>query len=247
MEEKRLAVLIDADNISHVYAKTILDEASNFGNVTYKRIYGDWSKQQLQSWRDVLLENGIRPIQQCNYTSGKNSTDSAMIIDAMDILYTGRVDGFCLVTSDSDFTGLAARLREAGMLVVGMGMQHTPSAMVSACNPFKYLDRISESETAEETVRPDARPAEKTAKDNGSDFKKLKKLLREVVTNESDEEGWMMLSKLGTQLQKRKSDFDVRNYGYKKMVPFLESLNLFEIKEVQNKHNPGKILYVRLK
>ena len=201
----------------------------------------------MQSWKEVLLENGIRPIQQCNYTTGKSATDSAMIIDAMDILYTGRVDGFCLVTSDSDFTGLAARLREAGMLVIGMGMQHTPRPMVAACNPFKYLDRISESaEEHAEELRNTVKDQQK-AKDNAGDLKKLKKLLRELVTNESDEEGWMLLSILGTQLQKRKSDFDVRNYGYKKMVPFLESLKLFEIKQVQNKHNPGKILYVRLK
>ncbi|MFA5561184.1 MAG: NYN domain-containing protein [Eubacteriales bacterium] len=251
MDEKRLAILIDAENISYRYAKTILDEASSFGNVTFKRIYGDWSSPQLQSWKGVLLENGIHPMQQCSYTMGKNSTDSAIIIDAMDILYGGRVDGFCLVTSDSDFTGLATRLKESGMLVIGMGMQHTPKPMISACSTFKYLDKIAaqievqpeKKAPAPVVVQPAPQPAATPPEDD------IVAIIKELIASESDEDGWMLLSDVGTQLPKRKPDFDVRNYGHKKMVPFLSSFNQFEIKKVSgkaNKQNPnGQIIYVR--
>ncbi len=138
--EKRFAVLIDADNVSAKYIKFILDEISNYGVATYKRIYGDWTRPGTVSWKDVLLENSINPVQQYGYTVGKNATDSAMIIDAMDILYSGNVEGFCIVSSDSDFTKLASRLRESGMLVVGMGEMKTPKPFIAACNQFKYLD-----------------------------------------------------------------------------------------------------------
>jgi hypothetical protein len=144
--EKRFAVLIDADNVSAKYIKFILDEISNYGVATYKRIYGDWTKPSAVSWKDVLLENSVTPVQQYGYTVGKNSTDSAMIIDAMDILYSGHVDGFCIVSSDSDFTKLASRLRESGMLVVGMGEKKTPKPFIAACNQFKYLDVLAETE-----------------------------------------------------------------------------------------------------
>ena len=162
----KFAVLIDADNVSDKYIKIILDEISNDGIATYKRIYGDWTKPALVSWKSVLLDNSILPIQQYNYTTGKNSTDSAMIIDAMDILYSGQVDGFCIVSSDSDFTRLAARLRESGMIVVGMGERKTPKSFISACNRFKYLDILAQAEPAvqkdEDCQREDAsRPANK--------------------------------------------------------------------------------------
>ena len=137
MQDKRFAVLIDADNVSDKYIKVILDEISNDGIITYKRIYGDWTKPSLSSWKSVLLNHSITPMQQYNYTTGKSSTDSAMIIDAMDILYSGNVDGFCLVSSDSDFTRLAARLRESGMYVIGMGEKKTPNPFIAACNRFK--------------------------------------------------------------------------------------------------------------
>ena len=143
MESKKFAILIDGDNIGSQYIKVIIDEAAKLGVITYKRIYGDWTKPNLSSWKDLLLEYSINPMQQYGYTSGKNSTDSAMIIDAMDILYTGNVDGFCLVSSDSDFTRLAARLKESGMIVIGMGKQHTPKPFVSACTNFKYIDILS--------------------------------------------------------------------------------------------------------
>ncbi|MBP1755717.1 MAG: hypothetical protein H6Q59_2115 [Firmicutes bacterium] len=144
--EKRFAVLIDADNVSAKYIKYILDEISNYGVATYKRIYGDWTKPSAGSWKDVLLENSVTPVQQYGYTVGKNATDSAMIIDAMDILYSGNVEGFCIVSSDSDFTKLASRLRESGMLVVGMGERKTPKPFIAACNQFKYLDVLAETE-----------------------------------------------------------------------------------------------------
>lgn len=146
LEEKRFAVLIDADNVSARYIKYILDEITNYGVATYKRIYGDWTKSNTSSWKDVLLENSITPIQQYGYTVGKNATDSAMIIDAMDILYSGNVEGFCIVSSDSDFTKLSSRLRESGMIVVGMGEKKTPKPFISSCNQFKYLDVLAEAE-----------------------------------------------------------------------------------------------------
>ena len=146
VDEKRFAVLIDADNVSAKYIKYILDEISNYGSATYKRIYGDWTKTNTSSWKDVLLENSVTPIQQYGYTVGKNATDSAMIIDAMDILYSGNVEGFCIVSSDSDFTKLSSRLRESGMLVVGMGEKKTPKPFIASCNQFKYLDVLAESE-----------------------------------------------------------------------------------------------------
>lgn len=146
IEEKRFAVLIDADNVSAKYIKYILDEITNYGVATYKRIYGDWTKTNTSSWKDVLLENSVTPIQQYGYTVGKNATDSAMIIDAMDILYSGNVEGFCIVSSDSDFTKLSSRLRESGMLVVGMGEKKTPKPFIASCNQFKYLDVLAESD-----------------------------------------------------------------------------------------------------
>lgn len=146
IDEKRFAVLIDADNVSAKYIKYILDEISNYGVATYKRIYGDWTKSSTSSWKDVLLENSVTPVQQYSYTVGKNATDSAMIIDAMDILYSKNVEGFCIVSSDSDFTKLSSRLRESGMLVVGMGEKKTPKPFIAACNQFKYLDVLAETE-----------------------------------------------------------------------------------------------------
>jgi hypothetical protein len=146
LEEKRFAVLIDADNVSAKYIKYILDEISNYGVATYKRIYGDWTKTTASSWKDVLLEHSVTPVQQYGYTVGKNATDSAMIIDAMDILYSGNVEGFCIVSSDSDFTKLSSRLRESGMFVVGMGEKKTPKPFIASCNQFKYLDVLAETE-----------------------------------------------------------------------------------------------------
>ena len=167
--ELRIAILIDADNVSDKYIKIIVDEVANIGIATYKRIYGDWTSARLSSWKNVLLEDSIIPIQQYSYTTGKNATDSAMIIDAMDILYSGNVDGYCIVSSDSDFTRLAARLRESGMLVLGMGEEKTPKPFISACNQFKYLDLLYRNQQEEEKKEDLATAAE--AKKSGNNSK----------------------------------------------------------------------------
>ena len=339
----KFAVLIDADNVSDKYIKIILDEISNDGVATYKRIYGDWTKPALASWKNVLLDNSILPMQQYNYTTGKNSTDSAMIIDAMDILYSGQVDGFCIVSSDSDFTRLAARLRESGMNVVGMGERKTPKSFISACNRFKYLDILAKAAVAE---KPEERPAVKeepretkaakavknglkavaksgkaggqapeesaqsgalpagdggteaglsggkagalsaagdlapsgangtAARDNGAgakavvyagggqaaddagadsavqpqtDLDTIKAAIRTIVLENSDEDDWISTGTIGSLLVKRYPDFDVRNYGYSKLTPFLQHLNMFDIKSRRAPGGNMKLINVKLK
>lgn len=231
--ELRYAVLIDADNISDKYIKIILEEAAANGIITYRRIYGDWTNPKLSSWKKVLLENSITPMQQYEYTTGKSSTDSAMIIDAMDILYSKNVDGFCLVSSDSDFTRLAARLRESGMQVIGMGETKTPTAFISACNQFKYLDKLFEDKQVSE---PDA--------DN--ELEKINNTIKSIIDNFSDDDGWIFSGRLGDQLSKRLPDFDVRNYGYSKLTLFMKSLGMYEINKV-SLSNHQKQIYFRIK
>ena len=283
--DSRFAVLIDADNVSVRYIKIILDEISKDGIATYKRIYGDWTNPSLISWKSTLLDNSIIPVQQYSYTTGKNSTDSAMIIDAMDILYSGRVEGFCLVSSDSDFTRLAARLRESGMTVIGMGESKTPNSFIAACNKFKYLDILSAADEAEaEEAAPKAEPAKKPAaqpkktaqkaaakkpkeepkaekepkpaepkkqqekaiEEPRTSLRTIRRALRTIVRENSDEDNWIMVSQVGNLLDKRYTDFDVRNFGFSKLTPFLESLDMFEIKDMKkDSSSPQK--YVRLK
>ena len=290
--DRRFAVLIDADNVSDRYIKIILDEISNDGEATYKRIYGDWTKPALSPWKKVLLEHSVTPIQQYGYTTGKNATDSAMIIDAMDILYSGNVEGFCLVTSDSDFTRLASRLRESGMMVVGMGEQKTPKAFISACNKFKYLDILSgNANIRTDKVRPlpkqkaPAKPTksntskgpDKVAKtiskadeeSKSSKYKSqdlgiipfeeeedilpteitsletIKAAISTIIAETSDEDEWVSISDLGNRLLKRYSDFDVRNYGFPKLTPFLKSLKGFEMKSVRNENSSVRQVYLR--
>ncbi len=217
-EEKRFAVLIDADNISAKYIKYIFEEMSNYGLVTYKRIYGDWTKAAGSKWKDTLLENSVSPIQQYAYTTGKNSTDSAMIIDAMDILYSGKIDGFCIVSSDSDFTKLASRLRESGMIVIGMGEKKTPKPFSLACNFFKYLDVLYENETLSEQQGADA-----------ASLNLIEESVIKIITEYGDESGGINIGELGSRLVKRHPDFDVRNFGYTKLSSFLrrfKSINL---------------------
>ena len=251
--DKRFAVLIDADNVSDKYIKFIMDELSNEGTVTIKRIYGDWTKPVLGSWKSVLLDFSILPIQQYGYTTGKNATDSAMIIDAMDILYTGNVDGFCIVSSDSDFTRLASRLREAGMCVVGMGERKTPPAFIAACNKFKYLEVLAQSSQPEElTAEPDSSPNQ-SAKQGASleeirtPVDVVRKAILTIVDETSDDDGWAALSGIGNTLLKRFPDFDVRNYGFIKLTPFIKSLNVVEIKSVPVSGSNVKVLYARRK
>lgn len=267
--DSRFAVLIDADNVSGKYIKLILDEISKDGVATYKRIYGDWTNPALVSWKATLLNNSVLPIQQYSYTSGKNSTDSAMIIDAMDILYSEKVDGFALVSSDSDFTRLAARLRESGMTVIGMGESKTPNSFIAACNKFKYLDILAAAdEEEEEPVRP--APAAKGAKKKAAgkkgeavqkqkppvpeepmeepktSLRVIRRALRSIVRENSDEDDWIFVGKVGNLLGKRYPDFDVRNFGFSKLTPFLDSLELFEIKTERKGENASPQFYIRL-
>jgi uncharacterized LabA/DUF88 family protein len=223
--DKKIAVLIDADNVSDKYIKYIFDEISNHGTPTYKRIYGDWTKPQLTSWKPVLLNYSITPIQQYSYTTGKNATDAALIIDAMDILYSDNVDGFCIVSSDSDFTKLAARLREAGMYVIGMGEKKTPTPFISACEKFKYLEVLAaiSSETKE------TREKQEPQKEGMANTEELVKTIKTIVTESSDEDGWAFLGEVGKRLNKRYPDFDTRNYGHSKLTPLISSLKQFEI------------------
>lgn len=223
--DKKLAVLIDADNVSPKYIQFIFEEAVNHGTPTYKRIYGDFTRPQLAPWKEQLLQYSVTPIQQYNYTTGKNSTDSALIIDAMDILYSGNVDGFCLISSDSDFTRLAARLRESGMYVVGMGETKTPKPFVSACERFIYLESLVHhaAPAYELDVANENLPV------SPLDKKKLVQQIKMIVTEQSDESGWAFLGKVGGILNKRLPDFDTRNYGFENLSPFIESLGSFDI------------------
>ena len=221
MEDKKIALLIDADNISPRYIKTIVEDAAKEGSITYKRIYGDWTSPNLSSWKQELLDYSLNPVQQYAYTTGKNATDSAMIIDAMDILYTRTVDGFCLVSSDSDFTKLAARLKESGMLVIGMGKEQTPKPFVVACSKFKYLDII-----AGDSSKSITDSAENSENENSAltTVNALKESINQIIDENSDAEGWTLASKIGSLLLNQYSDFDCRNYGCKKMIELLKKL-----------------------
>ncbi|MDY2776779.1 MAG: NYN domain-containing protein [Collinsella sp.] len=340
----RFAILIDADNVSEKYIKVILEEVANFGVATYKRIYGDWTSPRLASWKSCLLDHSIIPMQQYSYTFGKNATDSAMIIDAMDILYSGTVDGFAIVSSDSDFTRLVARLRESGMVVIGMGEQKTPRPFISACNQFKYLDLLLAARKAEEDLseedeeeatseggarkrrrsrrggrrsrskvdvgpdpladdfvasdctdegdpteandgvgasqRPRRRPGDRGAilseledqegepddidspeedesepefdfgemskADRRRHMRKIRETINAIVDSFSDDDGWVSLGQLGDQLGKRIPDFDVRNYGFKKLRPFLKSLGVYEFDEPKGDSGKRQI-YLRIR
>ena len=252
MQDLKLAVLIDADNISPKYVKVILDEAASFGVAACKRIYGDWSDARLKSWKDVLLNNSIIPIQQYSYTTGKNATDSAMIIDAMDLLYAGNVDGFCIVSSDSDFTRLAARLREAGKLVIGMGESKALGPFVKACDQFKYLDLILEHGGSED-ASADSTPAAAEAAaqvgagdDTAINRDSICRLVCDMIDEMDDGTGWVRTSRVGDQLIKRYPDFDVRNFGSKSLNKFLASLPELEVEE-RILANGNPIQFVRVK
>ena len=240
-KDRRFAVLIDADNVSAKYIRLILDELSNDGIITYKRIYGDWTRPALGSWKNVLLDYSITPIQQYGYTTGKNATDSAMIIDAMDILYTGNVEGFCIVSSDSDFTRLASRLREAGKFVIGMGERKTPAAFVAACNRFTYLEVLAQQPADEEDV-PLLEPV---AGEDRMALPAIKAAILAIAEETSDDEGWASVSDIGNILIKRFPDFDVRSYGFKKLTQFVDSLDLFEMRTVTGRDGSAKAVLVQ--
>ena len=244
--DKRIAVLIDADNVSDKYVKAILDEIANHGTPTYKRIYGDWTKPQLASWKSVLLANSITPIQQYSYTTGKNATDAALIIDAMDILYSCNVEGFCIVSSDSDFTRLAARLRESGMYVIGMGEKKTPTAFISACEIFKYLEVLSPPAPVLKEAQKNDNATVKKPNEGMASKEEIIEALKNIITESSDEEGWAYLGQVGKMLNKRYPDFDTRNYGFAKLTPFVKSLKQFDEKDIKDSLN-NKHKYVRIK
>ena len=243
----RIAVLIDADNVSEKYVKIIMDEVSTGGTATIKRIYGDWTLPNMGTWKSVLLNYSITPVQQYGYTSGKNSTDSAMIIDAMDILYSGNVEGFCIVSSDSDFTRLAIRLRESGMQVIGMGEKKTPTPFVVACDKFKYLDVLLKSAGGD--TRGKTQPTEENTEQSMTNLQTIRDAIYVFVDESIDEGEWLNIAEVGSNLLKRFPDFDVRNYGYKKFTPFLASLSFLEFETVPS--NDGnrntKSVYVRIK
>jgi uncharacterized LabA/DUF88 family protein len=243
--EIKLAVLIDGDNIPSAYVKEMMEEIAKYGNPTIKRIYGDWTKPILVKWKNLLLENAITPIQQYGYTQGKNATDSAMIIDAMDILYSEKVNGFCIVSSDSDFTRLATRLREAGMKVYGIGEKKTPEPFIVACDKFIYIEILKkQSKESESTLVPD-----KTEKKVELDkiTPKVIRLISSTISDLADDDGWAFLGDVGSLLQKKQPNFDSRNYGFEKLTPLINSIGKFEIDQRDSFKGKFKLIYVRNK
>lgn len=253
----KLAVLIDADNIPHKSIKGMLDEIAKLGQATIKRIYGDWTTQTVSGWKSALLEHAITPIQQYSYTRGKNSTDSAMIIDAMDILHSQKVDGFCIVSSDSDFTRLATRLRESGMLVIGIGEKKTPNPFIVACDKFIYIEIMGQREQDADDQTPATAAAKspaatKKAKPQQPAFDTIDRrtinLIKSSVEDQADDDDWAFLADVGNLLNKKKPDFDPRNYGFQKLTPLIKSLGKhFDIDERRTPNSNVKHIYVRNK
>ena len=243
----RLAVLIDADNVPYSNVKGMMEEVAKYGTPTFKRIYGDWTKPTVSGWKNVLLENAITPIQQYSYTSGKNSSDSALIIDAMDILYSGKVDGFCIVSSDSDFTRLATRLREAGMKVFGIGQKKTPNPFIVACDKFIYMEIIPVPGAAEpiSSTTKTPKPTQKTSVDKLG--KESIKLIASTINDLADENGWAFLGDVGNLLLKKQPNFDPRNYGFLKLTPLIKSLPQFEIDKRETERGGTKLVFIRNK
>jgi uncharacterized LabA/DUF88 family protein len=247
-KDLKLAVLIDAENVPYSNVKAMLEEIAKYGIPTTKRIYGDWTRNVISGWKGVLLENAITPVQQYSYTSGKNSSDSAMIIDAMDILYSGKVNGFCIVSSDSDFTRLAIRLRESGMKVIGLGEKKTPNPFIVACDKFIYLEILNPE--IEEEALPGAKPGKPAPKKKflQSVDKESLKLIALSINDLADEDGWAYLGDVGNLINKKKPEFDPRNYGFMKLTPMLKSLNRsFEIDERKTDKANIKHVFIRNK
>ncbi|MBA3019166.1 MAG: NYN domain-containing protein [Proteobacteria bacterium] len=235
---EKLAVLIDADNAQPSIVDGLLSEIAKYGTANVKRIYGDWTLSGLKGWKEVLLQYSIQPIQQFGYTSGKNATDSALIIDAMDLLYTGKFDGFCIVSSDSDFTKLASRIREAGLFVYGFGERKTPNAFVSACDKFIFTEVLRSKDDYSEKIR------RKTISELKKDTK-LVNLLRNAVEASSDDFGWAHLASVGSNIAKQAPEFDPRNYGYKKLGELASATQLFQIEERAVGDGTSKATYLK--
>jgi uncharacterized LabA/DUF88 family protein len=244
----KLAVLIDADNIPYSNIKGMLDEIARFGVPAIKRIYGDWTKPTVSGWKPALLEHAITPIQQYSYTTGKNATDSAMIIDAMDILHSDKVDGFCLVSSDSDFTRLAIRLRESGMIVIGIGEKKTPNPFIVACDKFIYIEIIGIKVIPKSAATVSSVPTIIPTPEIDPIDNNFIQLLKSSVDDIADDDGWASLAGLGALINKKKPDFDPRNYGYPKLTPLIKSLDkYFEVDERDVERTHIKHIYVRIR
>lgn len=245
-KDLKLAVLIDGDNIPSAYIKEMMEEIAKYGNPTVKRIYGDWTKPNLSKWKNLLLQNAITPIQQYGYTTGKNATDSAMIIDAMDLLYSEKVNGFCLVSSDSDFTRLATRLREAGMNVIGIGEKKTPEPFIVACDRFIYIEILKKEVENDNT--PNQPKGTKQVKNQVDKITpKVIKLIASTISDLADDDGWAFLGDVGSLLMKKQPNFDSRNYGFEKLTPLINSINKFEIEQRENSRGRTKLIYVKNK
>ena len=253
--DQKLAMLIDADNVPPTRIKAMLEEITKYGTPTFKRIYGDWTSSRMSAWKPVLLPYAITPIQQYSYTTGKNATDSALIIDAMDILYSGKVSGFCIVSSDSDFTRLATRLREAGMTVYGMGEKKTPLPFISACDKFIYIEILEAPAPEEEkpasavstVTKRKTTPTPIAPKPMSIITPGLVKLVKDSINDLAGDDGWVFLGNLGILLIKKQPDFDSRNYGYKKLTYLIKSMPDLEIQERKGRDSDALMVFVRLK
>ena len=234
----KLAVLIDADNAQPSIIDGLITEIAKYGTANVKRIYGDWTGSHLKGWKDYLLQYAIQPVQQFGYTKGKNSTDSALIIDAMDLLYTRQFDGFCIVSSDSDFTRLATRIRESGLVVYGIGEAKTPKPFVAACNKFIFSEVLRAKEGESQALK------QKTTSELKQNTK-LADLLRTAVEASSDDSGWAQLSPIGQNIAKQQPEFDPRNYGFKKLGELVKATQLFDLEERPTKDGQSKAMFVR--
>ncbi len=247
-KELNLAVLFDADNVPASHVQEMLNEITKYGVPTIKRIYGDWTKPNLAGWKSVLLENAITPIQQYGYTTGKNATDSAMIIDAMDILHSDKVDGFCIISSDSDFTRLATRLRESSKLVIGMGEKKTPRPFIVSCDKFIYIENLGneDEDTASQEAVSDKE--KKAAPPKEKITNAVIKLLRHTIDDLSDDNDWVSMAEVGSLVLKKRPDFDPRNYGFQKLTPLIESCpKYFEVERRKAENSHATHVFVRLK